>query len=796
MRDRLLDRVVELEAAPPVRPPLPIFDPDIAARPAWRPGPREGLVRVGVFALACLLLLTGLGSFGLWDPWETHYGAVTTNMLETHDWLSLWWGFKEKIGGEPVQGNHFFSKPILLFWAQAVSASVVGRGDWAMRLPVALLAILCVYGFYLTLSKLWSRRVGVLGAIILATSPQFFMISRQAQTDMPFVATLTMALCAVMLALFGPRERPTRRGFWLWMAGTLSFVLLNVIPQLAIIGTDLYAEVGAEAEARLGYVGAVLESSGWSGLLIQTGWVHVILYSVLLVGVLGSFAWSLRRDVRATAGPDGELDDATVDRWIRRAYLILFYVLIAQSTYAKGLLGFMLPGLILLVYLVLTGYWRVLARVELVRGVLLCLVVGLPWYVGMLAKHGYAYYQRFFIHDHFNRLSAGVHQVDSGTFEHFVKWLGVGMFPWAIFVPLTIGWLVHAHTREARAGQARLFAGLWFLCSFTLFTMSSTKFHHYIFPALPAMALLVALLLDRAVEDRAWLGRMTAVIGLMLLAVLVNDLRSDQQHIRNLMTYKYDRPLPEHLPIDPGAEVAKGSATTWEDSYFYRHTSPTLQAVLQTDAFAYDTWMTIVGIAGVLLMLLFIASRARQLALAGLALLACAMTMWSLNYYMPALTPHWSQKYLFDAYYDTCTPVANSGEIDEAFTPLLARVGLGGLAEGLRSEPKRVCEEDVISWRITWRGETYYSWNELQPISKEDEQFLPYLEHRNHGEPFYILMERGKAPGFSTKLQRYSDKLRNQGKNKWRGIKSWSVEVVNDENLYFQMIKATPERSG
>ena len=161
---------------------------------------------------------------------------------------------------------------------------------------------------------------------------------------------------------------------------------------------------------------------------------------------------------------------------------------------------------------------------------------------------------------------------------------------------------------------------------------------------------------------------------------------------------------------------------------------------------------------------------------------------------MPSLTPHWSQKYLFDAYFDTCTPVSNPPEIDDAFTPLLSHVGLEALTEALRSQPKRVCEEDVISWRITWRGETYYSWNELQPISKEDTQFLPYLKHRNHGEPFYILMERGKAPGFKTKLQRYSDKLRNQGKGKWRDIKSWSVEVVNDENLYFQMIKATPER--
>ena len=163
---------------------LPILD-DRENVPLWTPGKHENWVRLGVIAFAALVFFPNLGSFGLWDPWETHYGAVTTNMIETHDWVSPWWGYKEKIGDEAQQGKPFFSKPVLIFWTEAMAARMIGRGEWSIRLPMALLALLAVFMAYLLMSKIWSRRVGLIGSLIIATAPEFFMISRQAQTDIP-----------------------------------------------------------------------------------------------------------------------------------------------------------------------------------------------------------------------------------------------------------------------------------------------------------------------------------------------------------------------------------------------------------------------------------------------------------------------------------------------------------------------------------------------------------------------------------------------------------------------------------
>ncbi len=761
---------------------LPLLDDRVEGKALWRPPPHEGWVRLGVLAFACLIFLPNLGGFGLWDPWETHYGACTTEMIETHEWVSLWWGYKEQIGSEPKQGEPFYSKPIFTFWTEAMFASAIGRGELAIRLPMALLAILATLAVYLALSKIWRRRTGLLGALIIATSPQFFMISRQAQTDMPFVGTFTIAMCFAMLAFFGPREQLSRRGFWAWIWGTLAFLLLNTIPQFAIIATDLNDPPGAGLEG-LARVLSVIQ---------HTGAYHVVGYGVLLAVIIGWFARDLRRDIQR----DG-LSENVKDRWLRRCYLVIFYALVAQATYAKGLLGFGLPGIILLAHLTFSGGWRMLRRAEIPRGVLICLVVGLPWYIAMFARHGWPYYQRFFIHDHFNRLAAGVHQIDSGNFEHFIKWLGFGMFPWAIFVPIVLGLLVRQGIRD-RSGRAqgKLFLTFWFVTAFTFFTLSSTKFHHYIFPALPALAMLVALFLDDLLEDRSWLPKLTAVIGVLLFLVFIRDLAGDHQHLRNLMTYKYDRPLPEHLPIDPAALVSAGTSTTWADSTFWKHTSPLMHSILSTPAFRYETWMLIIAFAGLASLLLFFFARTRRIGLGGLGATATALAMWALSYYMPMLSPHWSQKYLFDSYYDTCTLQDNPPEIQEAYTPLLAHIGMEGLARALGYEQKRVCAEDVISWRITWRGETYYSYNELLPIGKENEQFLPYLEEMNHGRPFYALMERGKMSGFESRLNSFSDKLRRKGTEGFTDIEKWEARVMNDESEYFQMVRADPVRTG
>ena len=58
----------------------------------WR-RPFNGNLHEGflVFSMATATIMATLGSHGLWDCWETHYGEVARRQLEQDDWISMFW---------------------------------------------------------------------------------------------------------------------------------------------------------------------------------------------------------------------------------------------------------------------------------------------------------------------------------------------------------------------------------------------------------------------------------------------------------------------------------------------------------------------------------------------------------------------------------------------------------------------------------------------------------------------------------------------------------------------------------
>ena len=649
--------------------PMPFFD-----RTLWS----DWYIRAGVVVVFLLLYFVGLGSFGLWDPWEVHYGAVGWGLIERGDWISPWWG-SYWTGPEDrgMEGSFFFSKPILLLWMMALGMQAFGFTEFGIRFGVALIAVLGVCSVYLAGSKVWNRKVGLLMAGCLGTSPFFAMVGRQAQTDMPFVGLMTVALSFFMMGVFG-RDR-NRKADKLGWGLFVAFILLVVTPQLHTITVgqlDWNYRVGADASTGR-------RIAEWIETLFRYGPTQLGIYLMLI----GAFVVTQIRQKNTTRG---------------QLYLYVFYAFVGLATMGKGILGFALPGAIILVYLVISREWGLLKRVELFRGIIVTIVVGMPWYGAVFARHdgiGGAWWNRFIIHDHFKRLASGVHQIDTGSFEHFIKWLAYGLFPWGSFVPAIIARALSGQAGSQRTDQdrARLFLFIWFAVAFTLFTLSSTKFHHYIFPAVPALAMLAALLLadlhDGKISFQTWWPLYVAAAAIFILVGF--DLMSDPQHLKNLFTYKYDR---------------RWDAEVW---------NPEFKSALR---------MFFCGAA--LGLLLLARSRKRAWVSVGIAIMmlnSFAMSYWALNVYMPTISSTWSQKGLWDTYYDLCTP----GEPPPGTHQMKA---------------DRYCVDSIISYKLVWRGETYYSMNEVIPI-REDADWTYFREH-NDDRCYYALMERARVSSF------------------------------------------------
>jgi len=486
---------------------------------------RPGLL---LFVIVSALYLPLLGTYGLWDPWETHYGEVSREILARDDWISLWW----------AQDKWFWSKPIFIFWVEALLWNASGipfapdsnfqHSEWVLRLPTYAISVSALMAVYAAISRLWNRRAALLAGLVLATTPYYALLTHQAITDLPFVGTMTIAVMLLLLAVHEEPEREVQRyriGAFTVSAQeiVIGAFLLLALPQALYLASRNITLVDGLFAWHLdefmfgsggnpdvpGNFGIRNEAPRFRSLFVQP------LAQALLWGAgIALVVRALRRERRAQA-----------------LYMMAFYLLCALSFMAKGVPGFALPGLIALLYLWACNRWSLLleGRLKIALGAAALLTVGLPWFVAMYVRHGAGFTNRLLVHDHLNRLTKGVHG-DTGAVEYFVEQLGYGLFPWVALAPLALGsWLLLAREPGSEpAAQRRrdtaVLIGLWFAAAFTLYSAMITKFHHYILPAVPPAAILIGGLLDRMLGEpseaqRAQpLARKLPVVALALLA--------------------------------------------------------------------------------------------------------------------------------------------------------------------------------------------------------------------------------------------------------------------------------------
>jgi 4-amino-4-deoxy-L-arabinose transferase-like glycosyltransferase len=529
------------------------------ARPLWK---REGF---WVIVVATLLLLPMLGSYSLWDPWETHYGEVSREILARDDWISLWW----------AQDGWFWSKPILDFWIQAIFMATLGvhykadgmlmgaggpnaHPEWAVRAPVFLLVIVAMYLLYKGVAKAFGRRAGLLGGLVLATTTDWYFLAHQTMTDMPFVAPMTAAMGLLLLGLFSPEEEAVKTyevnlgSYTFRLSGwhlVFGVILLSALPQIVyLVSRNL--ELVIHGQGPYGFHARWDEfRSGSAGNCGSPGNEPCSLTSPASIpaNVRGSFDGPLLSIWRAVGAFEPFLQGTVWavglglllylnwgERRIRRMYYLAAWYFAAVATMGKGPAGFGLPMLCAFAYVCTTKRWKELLRFELLSGLLILLVVAIPWYVAMYVRHGSPFTDRLIFHDMFNRAFHHVHDTNEGddtSFRFYLWQLGYALFPWTGLVPLgLIAWmrrpdgqqflakLTGSAGRRAQpktvAGDAAILLLMWFVFSFALFSFMGTKFHHYIFPAVPPAAMLLGVTLDEIVGEGELLPRKSWLVFL------------------------------------------------------------------------------------------------------------------------------------------------------------------------------------------------------------------------------------------------------------------------------------------
>ncbi|HVU01442.1 MAG TPA: glycosyltransferase family 39 protein [Polyangiaceae bacterium] len=751
--------------------------------------------------LNVVLFVPMLGSYSLSDPWETHYGEVAREMLARDDWISTWW----------AQDGWFWSKPVLDFWIQALSFSALGvkfmpdqmlaavkggafpQPEWAARMPVFLLTLAGCYAIYRAVRRAYGPRAGFLSGLVLTTMPYWYLIAHQTMTDMPYVGPLAGAMALTLLGFLTDPDAKVRtyeirvgqRAFrFTAMHLVWVLVIVSAVPQcLYLASRNLTLHLRPDMKGFRFHADEFFAGSGGGNCGIpgnqactpehpvhpelfplKLGSLHVpigipIHLAVGWAAVLGAFLWLSRKERRLAS-----------------AYFLGAWYFLALSMLGKGAPGLVLPIVTALGFVGVTARWKELSRMELVGLVLVVACVGLPWYVQMFMRHGPPFIDRLIMHDMYKRAFVHVHDTNQGddtSFAYYVWQLGYGLFPWTgLAASGLLFWLRRPDRTKDLRGDTSALMVVWFVAAFGMFTITLTKFHHYILPLVPATAALTAVLVDRMLGPgpvakdgklgayvcggtlglgflvygilrlfpRTLLGsELTAArspglaglcifLGLVLTLTSVRRFGSPGEETAATGLARHDASMLAVVGIAsaivvclcgrdlfaavPGNPVDGNARLMHLFTYNYGRQWP--ESLSFRGAFIGFTAVAAVLSLGTAV------TRFRKHGAMLLSLLALVWTAWGLDVYLVACAPHWGQRETILAYY----------------------------------RDRRSDQEPFVAYQMNWKGENFYTGNKVPAFVSSGERFKQWVEEQKQKgvKRIYFTSEHGRVGSLKREL--------------------------------------------
>jgi 4-amino-4-deoxy-L-arabinose transferase-like glycosyltransferase len=705
-----------------------------------------------MFTLAVLLYLPFLGNFGLIDPWETHYGEVAREVLARGDWLSLWW----------AQDGWFNSKPILDFWIQALAfaslgvnfhpdgfVSAVSRGlwpqpEWAARLPMVFMALIAHATLYAGVKASWGRRAAFLGSVVWLAMPFWFIIVHQTMTDLPYIAPLATAMGLFLLGFSTDpdqiithyRVKIRRRAYYIsGKTMVLALLLICTLPQilyLVSLNITLFTHTspygfnwhwdtffGGSGGGNCGLPGNEACHQGTAANLQPQPLISALIWTAML----GVTLFVNRRELRT-----------------QRFYFLSAWIFIALSALAKELPGVIIALGAVAGWVFVSGRWDLAKRLELPGLLLVFSIIAVPWFLQETVRHGSPFLERLLVHDMYKRAFVHVHDTNSGddvSFRYYIWQLGYGLFPATGLC--AIGFL-HWLGNRGRDKPASSFLFLWNLVAFGMFTLTLTKFHHYIIPMVPALALMTGPVLHQALWRTQWpsgerayqyvvglvLAAVTLLVGIAWLIPIEKNVAGSHSKYGLLLVLvaavllvwtarllpiarRTESPRGIHLTLLLlGVSAALGTLLVGRDLFTsppgdvvgpmrllhlvcYNYSRPWPASLHFEPVMVAFTVAAVLGLLG-----LAWGGRIRPHGTVFFGIVCCLWTGWCLDYYLIKIAPHWSQRETVIEYY----------------------------------KHRSSAQEWLVAYQMNWKGENIYTGNRLVTFVSSGEKFKKWIEEQ------------------------------------------------------------------
>jgi 4-amino-4-deoxy-L-arabinose transferase-like glycosyltransferase len=220
-----------------------------------------------------------------------------------------------------------------------------------------------------------------------------------------------------------------------------------------------------------------------------------------------------------------------------------FYAGMGLATLTKGPVGFLLPLLVCLTYLIALKDWKRLREMKFLTGLFLFFLIVGSWYVPALIKGGKEYFDATLMHHTVERFAKGSSHVR--PFYYYLYNFPLDFLPWFLFLP---GAIAYGFSREMSKKKAEYFFLLiWFIVIFLFFSISKGKRGLYLLPLFPAVSLMVGKLLEDFTSSsmthfrRKWvILPLYGFMGLLLVGGIA---------VSGFVSMRFHSYLPYSLPI-------------------------------------------------------------------------------------------------------------------------------------------------------------------------------------------------------------------------------------------------------
>jgi 4-amino-4-deoxy-L-arabinose transferase-like glycosyltransferase len=335
-----------------------------------------------------------------------------------------------------------------------------------------------------------------------------------------------------------------------WLILTLAILYLTFLGRTGFLGPDepRYASMGREMARSGDWVTPRLDGSPWfekppllywmtgaaMRLRLHDEWAARLPVALASLAFLIFFYGAVEREFSARVAALATAILATSAGWLAYSFTALpdlpmsaaldaavFIALfdtrpgqgIGKPAYVAGAL----LGLAILakgfVPVVLFAPILLIARRKRWRIAVACVAVAGPWYILCTLRNGHVFWNDFFWKHHVGRfLNSDLQHVQ--PFWYYLPIVLAGLFPWTPTV------LLAAHPKTWRKiwdDERVLVLALWFLLGLVFFSLSKNKLPGYMLPLMPALAVILAVAVDRA---PALASAVVVAVSVLLLILL------------------------------------------------------------------------------------------------------------------------------------------------------------------------------------------------------------------------------------------------------------------------------------